>query len=1260
MASSSIGEPVIEESSSLSETDLQNLKGKANFCKLEQIYQKFEYGYYLEKLYVKQKPERRTFLVKLETRQIIWFRPRSNVVEGSVDLREVKEIRGRKSGKLFERWQDETKRYKKNCEFFVVLYGNTFCLKELACIAKRDQHEILVRGLQYLVAENDNVPYPLEIERWLKKEFFIMKNSKELIPIKDLKQFLLKINLKLPGNRLKEIFQKIDVRRVGEIGFESFASFYHNLMYSGLLLSSFFYLYTKDDELVSLEEFQDFLHEQQKDPNAYDEAKTIKLMCDFLQNPGRDAREPFFTIPEFLDFLFSKQNDVFDPSYSVVNQDMNHSLVNYWIATSHNTYLTGDQLFSKSSTEAYARCLRMGCRCIELDCWDGPDGLPYVYHGRTLTTKVKFIDCIRTIKEHAFVTSEYPVILSVENHTSLPQQRNMATAFVEIFGDLLLTQPIEKDGTQMPTPNQLKKKVIIKHKKLPEKEESEDKTALLSEREEESDINNAVKNGILYLEGPVNREWRPHFFMLTQSKMYYAEEEQTTEDEDDDEGINTPIEDIPSDELHYGEKWFHGRLRGGGAQAGELLNQYSYLGDGTFLVRESVTYPGDYSLSFWHQGTVNHCHISKQEDGQTQYYINDSISFDSLHELVTYFQANELITSTFSICLAEPVPQPKEHEGKEWYHANMTRSQATELLMKIHYDGAFLVRPSEKQSDAIFFAISFRAENKVKHCRIEFVGRLYSIGSVKFESLVQLVNYYEKNTLYRKVKLKYPVSEEVLQRMSGMNGNGSCHLLQSNASHSSYLKLSFRKLKTFKGKSMITVKALHEYHAQSRCELSFPKHAVITNVSKEDGGWWKGDFRGKKQHFFPSIYVEEIELIEICEENASEAMPLGDLQKGSIDIVNCTVDSLPSASLEDQFYVFRISSPHRIPIEIAATSEDEMREWTQKIRETSQSANDMLQHSRKMEKTLKIAKELSNLIVYCKTISYNPEKVGNFAEMYSFSETKIEKLIGPTICKQLLKYHKLQFSRVYPKASRVDSSNFDPIKHWNCGVQMAALNYQTPDKAMQLNQARFLQNGRCGYVLKPSFMLDEAFDPYDKTTLQGVKPIVVTLEIIAARHLMKFTKGIISPFFEIEIVGAEYDCNRFKTTTKEDNGFNPVWKESFTFIIYNKDLALIRFVAQYIDVFGDSNFLAQTSYPVNCLRAGYRSVALKNEYSEELELASLLIHISIEEFELSLAQNQQSSEQSENVVPRAKAGNSIGEKLRRSLNLQRFSAKETP
>lgn len=50
-------------------------------------------------------------------------------------------------------------------------------------------------------------------------------------------------------------------------------------------------------------------------------------------------------------------------------------------------------------------CLTMLC-CSPVDCWDGPDGMPVIYHGHTLTTKIKFSDVLHTIKEHAFVASE--------------------------------------------------------------------------------------------------------------------------------------------------------------------------------------------------------------------------------------------------------------------------------------------------------------------------------------------------------------------------------------------------------------------------------------------------------------------------------------------------------------------------------------------------------------------------------------------------------------------------------------------------------------------------------------------------------------------------------------------------------------------------------------------------------------------------------------------------------------------------------------
>lgn len=65
----------------------------------------------------------------------------------------------------------------------------------------------------------------------------------------------------------------------------------------------------------------------------------------------------------------------------------------------------------------------------------------------------------------------------------------------------------------------------------------------------------------------------------------------------------------------------------------------------------------------------------------------------------------------------------------------------------------------------ILFSVNFRADKKIKHCRIKLEGRLYTIGTVEFESLVDLVHHYENNPLYRKVKLSLPINEEAVKRI---------------------------------------------------------------------------------------------------------------------------------------------------------------------------------------------------------------------------------------------------------------------------------------------------------------------------------------------------------------------------------------------------------------------------------------------------------------------------------------------------------------
>lgn len=67
----------------------------------------------------------------------------------------------------------------------------------------------------------------------------------------------------------------------------------------------------------------------------------------------------------------------------------------------------------------------------------------------------------------------------------------------------------------------------------------------------------------------------------------------------------------------------------------------------------------------------------------------------------------------------------------------------------------------------------------------------------------------------------------------------------------------------------VMVKALYDYTAHLDDELTFCKHAIITNVTKTNSqeGWWKGDYGGKRQHYFPANYVREIDQTELQERN---------------------------------------------------------------------------------------------------------------------------------------------------------------------------------------------------------------------------------------------------------------------------------------------------------------------------------------------------------------------------------------------------------
>uniref|UniRef100_A0AAY4DNZ7 Phosphoinositide phospholipase C n=1 Tax=Denticeps clupeoides TaxID=299321 RepID=A0AAY4DNZ7_9TELE len=346
---------------------------------------------------------------------------------------------------------------------FTIYHGNHMESLDLVT-SNAEEARTWVTGLRYLMAgisDEDSLP------TWMKQTFEEAdKNGDGLLNIDEIYQLLHKLNVNLPRRKVKQMFQEADTDdRQGTLTFEEFSVFY-KMMSLRRDLFLLLMCYSEKKDHVTAEELGNFLRAEQKMTNV-----TVECCLDIIDKfevSEENKQQGILGIEGFTNFMRSPTCDIFNPSHHEVNQDMDQSLSNYFIASSHNTYLTGDQLLSHSKTDMYAWVLQAGCRCVEVDCWDGPDGEPMVQHGYTLTSKITFKSVVETINKYAFINNEFPVILSIENHCSIQQQKKIAQHLKEIFGDKLdVCEALHKDPKQLPSPNSLKGKILIKGKRLP-------------------------------------------------------------------------------------------------------------------------------------------------------------------------------------------------------------------------------------------------------------------------------------------------------------------------------------------------------------------------------------------------------------------------------------------------------------------------------------------------------------------------------------------------------------------------------------------------------------------------------------------------------------------------------------------------------------------------------------------------------------------------------------------------------------------------
>uniref|UniRef100_A0A8B9HKV5 Phosphoinositide phospholipase C n=1 Tax=Astyanax mexicanus TaxID=7994 RepID=A0A8B9HKV5_ASTMX len=445
-----------------------------------------------------------------EHRSCIRWRP-SRKHEKCLIINSIHEVCEGKKTEMFQHFSSSN--FDANC-CFSIYHG---CHVESLDLVTTNGEEARtwITGLKYLLAgisDEDSLArrqrtrdqYPLlsDIQTFSEAD----KNGDGNLSIGEVLQLLHKLNVNLPRQKVRELFEEADTDdHQGCLAFEEFCNFY-KIISTRCDLYLLMLTYSHRKEHMDIHDLLRFLESEQKMVTISREYCQM-IITQFEPCP-RNRAQNVLGIDGFTNYMRSPAGDIFNPEHNQVNQDMTQPLTNYYIASSHNTYLTGDQLLSQSRVDMYAYVLQAGCRCVEVDCWDGPDGEPIVHHGYTLTSKILFRDVVETINKYAFAKSQYPVIISIENHCSVPQQKKMAQYLTEVLKDKLDLSNINiNEFRRLPSPETLRGKILVKGKKLPanidedaeEGDVSDEDSGEEEDEEEDEQTNEEVIHEFAYL-----------------------------------------------------------------------------------------------------------------------------------------------------------------------------------------------------------------------------------------------------------------------------------------------------------------------------------------------------------------------------------------------------------------------------------------------------------------------------------------------------------------------------------------------------------------------------------------------------------------------------------------------------------------------------------------------------------------------------------------------------------------------------------------
>jgi phosphatidylinositol phospholipase C, delta len=432
----------------------------------------------------KKRRKKLTFYVTVDGARVFWNPTKASKQLYVDDIRDI-------------RFGDDTRHYRQDLNatpneserWFTILYADQFRTKQektMHLIAERkddvalwidtlealSKHRIdLMTGLTGSLEREHIIRAHWDRETARRSSTNLSKDDEDSLDLQAIESLSRSLHIHCSKAVLRKQFQLADSRQCGRLNYDEFKDFVRRLKERDDLRAIYIRLTQHSANVLTKHQFLSFLQRFQGIDTSIEPAKWSAefdhwVRITSVKNGGQPAQSSpgvdTMTFEAFSSFMVSASCDVYTDQKLDVRFD--RPLNEYFISSSHNTYLRGRQFAGESSTEAYISALRRGCRCVEIDCWNGSEGKPIVTHGHTGTSHVLFSDCVSVISRYAFDASPYPLILSLEVHCDTDQQGKMVQIMIDGFGEKLLLEPLHEPAKQLPNPEELKYRILVKVK----------------------------------------------------------------------------------------------------------------------------------------------------------------------------------------------------------------------------------------------------------------------------------------------------------------------------------------------------------------------------------------------------------------------------------------------------------------------------------------------------------------------------------------------------------------------------------------------------------------------------------------------------------------------------------------------------------------------------------------------------------------------------------------------------------------------------